>query len=174
MLTRGKGASVPRREVVADNLPGVIMAGGLTMSSRMYQGGGQWANEFAHEAADANGDWADEFARGVAAPFTADGTDIDRWADEFDTNAGMYHQEDVTASGEYMFSPNNPFLQVLHCLPPPPPWGDARWLSLPLAVTVSGGLHARLLLPCKLWEEGGGQGWDVGAGKRIVGKWLGQ
>ena len=83
------------------------------------QGAGEWAHEFAHEAANANGDWADEFAKGVAAPLVDDGTDIDRWADEFDQHAAMYTQAAASTSagtGEYIFSPNNPFLQACHAI----------------------------------------------------------
>ena len=74
----------------------------------------RWAREFGHEAADAHvHDWADEFATGVAAPFTADGTDVDAWADEFEAHAGQFSQAAASTShGEYVFSPNNPFAKV--------------------------------------------------------------
>ena len=52
--------------------------------------------------------------KSFAAPFTEDGTDVDRWADEFNSHSALYGQADASTSGdgEYVFSPNNPFMQV--------------------------------------------------------------
>ncbi|KAK9799703.1 hypothetical protein WJX73_000203 [Symbiochloris irregularis] len=91
------------------------MGGPLEREGQVHE---RWAREFGHEAADAPAhDWADEFANGVAAPFTADGTDVDAWADEFEAHAGQFSQAAASTShGEYVFSPNNPFAKDLNSL----------------------------------------------------------
>ena len=80
--------------------------------AQRYAEGGTWAEEFAGGSAAA-GDWADQFAAGL------DGGD---WAEQFAADAAAHAKDaamegsgvevDAGAAGEYVFAPDNPFMQA--------------------------------------------------------------